>query len=142
MHSQTSGRKDDVSYVSTMPQRNLAPSSGCVFRPLRLTIAPVPCRRERGDPGQAPPERADAVCGDHQPRKLLIWVGLEACPLLRVADAEALLGREGEDADLALMSVAVDVVGGLADILHRVDLRKGRVDQPRSMSRLASQASR
>src|SRR4051794_18936562 len=49
--------------------------------------------------------------------------------LLLVADAEALFRGEGEDADLALVGVVVDVVGGLADVVHRVHLRQRRVDQ-------------
>src|SRR4051812_44947416 len=53
---------------------------------------------------------------------------LEARPLLRVADAETFLGRQREDADLALVGVAVDVARGLADLLHRVGLGERRVD--------------
>src|SRR4051794_880839 len=47
----------------------------------------------------------------------------------RVLDAEAFGGGEGEDADLALVQVAVHVAGGLPDLLHRVGLGQGGVDQ-------------
>src|SRR3954454_679783 len=55
---------------------------------------------------------------------------LEARPLLRVADPQTLLRSQGEDADLALVGVAVDVARGLADLLHRVGLGQRRMDQP------------
>src|SRR3954471_6477551 len=54
---------------------------------------------------------------------------LEAGPLLPVADAEAFGRGEGEDADLALVGVAVQVVGGLADVVHGVGVGQGGVDQ-------------
>src|SRR5690348_11104185 len=47
---------------------------------------------------------------------------------LLVLDAEALLRRERQDADLALVLVVVHVERGLADLLEGVDLRQGRVD--------------
>src|SRR3954469_2525114 len=46
-----------------------------------------------------------------------------------VADAEALGGGQGEHADLAGVPVVVHVVGGLADLGHRIDLGQGGVDQ-------------
>src|ERR1700759_1608705 len=45
---------------------------------------------------------------------------LVARPQLGVAHAEALLGGEAKDADLALVEVAVDVVRRLAGLLERV----------------------
>src|SRR3982751_5615936 len=42
---------------------------------------------------------------------------LEPGPLLAVADAQACLGGEGEDADLAGVGVVLHVAGGLADVV-------------------------
>src|SRR4051812_49787981 len=50
--------------------------------------------------------------------------------LLLVADAQALFGGQRQDADLALVGVVVDVVGGLPDVGHRIDLGQRGVDQP------------
>ena len=47
---------------------------------------------------------------------------------LGVVDAEALLGGQAEDADLALVQVVVDLVGGLAHLVERVDGRQGGHD--------------
>src|SRR5215218_1901463 len=49
--------------------------------------------------------------------------------LLGIADAEALLGSQRQDADLALVGVAVHVERGLPDLGHRVDLGQRRMDQ-------------
>ncbi len=46
-----------------------------------------------------------------------------------VADPETFLRREAEYSDLALMEVAVDVIGGLTGLGERVDAGQGRVDQ-------------
>ena len=46
----------------------------------------------------------------------------------RVDDAEPLPRCQAQDADLALVQVAVDLVDGFADIVQREDPRKGRVD--------------
>src|SRR5688500_10306920 len=51
------------------------------------------------------------------------------CAFVGVADAEAFGGGEGEHADLALVAVAVHVVGGLADLVEGVDLGQGGVDE-------------
>src|SRR5512134_4150995 len=49
-------------------------------------------------------------------------------PHLGIAHAQALLGSQAEHTDLALVQVLVDVVGGLADLVHAVALGQGRVD--------------
>ena len=49
-------------------------------------------------------------------------------PELGVVDAETLLGGQAEDADLALVEVAVDLVGGLAHLGQGVDGREGGQD--------------
>src|SRR4029077_19439726 len=46
----------------------------------------------------------------------------------RVVDALALLGREAQDADLALGLVAVDGERGVADLAQRVHPREQRLD--------------
>jgi len=61
---------------------------------------------------------------------------------LLVADAETLLGRQAEDADLALVGVVVDVEGRLADVVDASTCAKGSVglalrDQPIGLPRLA-----
>jgi len=83
----------------------------------------------------------------HRPRKRLIASRYWA--QLLVADAETLLGRQAEDADLALVGVVVDVEGRLADVgaawptsSTRVRARKGRWVLPFAISRLASHDSR
>ena len=47
---------------------------------------------------------------------------------LGVVDAEALLGGQAEHADLALVQVLVDLVGGLAGLLERVNAGEHRLD--------------
>ena len=64
---------------------------------------------------QVPPEQRDLVLAD-----LLAELG--------VVDAEALLGREAQHADLALVQVLVHLVGGLADLVERVHRRQDRLD--------------
>src|ERR1700712_4339552 len=66
---------------------------------------------------------------------------LEPGALLRVADAEALLGGQAQHADLALVGVVLDVAGRLADVVHGVDLRErgvheALVDEPVGLPRL------
>src|SRR4051795_4667793 len=56
-------------------------------------------------------------------------LGFEAGSFVGVADAEAFRGGQAQDADLALVGVGVHVAGGLADVLHRVGLGQGGVDQ-------------
>src|SRR5437899_9103345 len=46
---------------------------------------------------------------------------------LRVVDAVALLRRQAQHADLALVQVVVNLVGGLARLLQRVDGREDRL---------------
>src|SRR3954464_15027713 len=63
-------------------------------------------------------------------------------PHLLVEDAEALLGGEGEDPDLALVLVVVHVEGGLTDLVEGVGPREGGVDlalgdEPVGLPRLA-----
>ena len=60
---------------------------------------------------------------------------------LRIAHPQAPLRSQAEHPDLALVNVAVHVVGGLPGLLQRVDPRQGRVDLalgdqplPRSLS--------
>src|SRR4051794_1245802 len=79
--------------------------------------------------GSQQPARNRAAC-DPSDAAEAVDLTLEPGPLLAVAHPEALLGREGEDADLALVGVVVDVAGGLADLVHGVGLRQRRVDQP------------
>src|SRR4051794_21340491 len=82
----------------------------CVVTPTSLSCR-VPPRAREGWEGRRPlSDPAEAVDGVEVLGALLL-----------VADAEAFLGGEGEDADLALVGVVVDVVGGLADVVHRVD---------------------
>jgi len=45
-----------------------------------------------------------------------------------VADAEPFLRGQAQHPHLAMMQVPVDIQGGLAGILHRVDHRHGRVN--------------
>ena len=45
-----------------------------------------------------------------------------------VGDAESGFGGEGEDGDLALVEVAVDLVGGLAGVIEGEGLGDGGVD--------------
>ena len=47
-------------------------------------------------------------------------------PQLRVVDAESLLGRETQHADLALVQVAVDLQGRLAHLLEGIERRQRR----------------
>src|SRR5437867_3220405 len=46
---------------------------------------------------------------------------------LGIVDAVALLGRQAQHADLALVQVVVDLVGSLARLLQRVDGREDRL---------------
>src|SRR3954453_22041942 len=56
-------------------------------------------------------------------------LGLVAGAFVGVADAEAFGGGQAEHADLALVQVAVHVVGGLADLGHRIHPGQGGGDQ-------------
>src|SRR5579875_2296314 len=67
---------------------------------------------------------------------------LVLCTEFTVADTETLLRCQAQHADLALVCVAVDVVGGLAGLRQRVHLRDRRVDralrdEPDRLPRLA-----
>src|SRR3954453_13594962 len=96
---------------------------------------PAPCQEPRpvtcwsGLPAGSRAELARRGQGVGSDAAEAVDLGLEAGALVPVADAEALFGGEGEHADLALVGVAVHVAGGLADLLHRVDLGQRRVDQ-------------
>src|SRR4051794_28513189 len=85
------------------------------------------CRGEwrRGSPST--PRNRAVTAGSHAAEAVDLL--LELRPLLGIADAEALLGGQGEDADLALVGVVLDVAGGLAHVVHRVHLGQRRVDQ-------------
>src|SRR3954449_13557644 len=96
------------SFMRAFSQTSSAPLGVSSAGPARL---PAPCQepRRRSDSSEA------------------VDLDLEAGALGPVADAEALLRGEGQHADLALVQVAVDVAGGLADLLHRVDPGQRRV---------------
>src|SRR5215471_13048008 len=47
---------------------------------------------------------------------------------LRVLDPEAFLGRKAQDADLAIVLVAVDQASGLANVGQGIDRRQQRLD--------------
>src|SRR4051812_45502364 len=64
-----------------------------------------------------PPEESDLVFAH-----LLAELG--------VVDAEALLGGQAQDTDLALVQVVVDLVGGLARLGEGVDGRQDGLDGP------------
>src|SRR5690349_2879968 len=80
------------------------------------------CRGLRRRGSQPTRRNRAATAGSDAPETVDLL--LEPGPLLLVSDAQALLGCEGEHADLALVCVVLDVAGGLADVLHRVHLRQ------------------
>src|SRR3569833_4301240 len=93
---------------------------GSLMRTVFQTSCGRSACRGRWRRGSHPTDRNRAGCCGGSDAPEAVDLGLEPRPLLLVAAAEPLLRCRGEDADLALVGVVLDVAGSLADILHGV----------------------